>query len=83
MHIHGNSFNLQAASLSAGQELKAAQARRAADVRKKLLKSTAGLEGVTDPEESLLMNQWLNARPGNLEQDDEYHSSLGRESTFR
>lgn len=53
MHIHGNAFNYLAAAPSAAQELKAAEARRAAEVRKKLLKGAAGLSSGTDEEETL------------------------------
>jgi hypothetical protein len=88
MHIHGNSFNVQAAGLSAAQELRAAETRRAADVRKKLLKSVAGLDSAADPEETLLMGRWLDAHPGqthgSVENEDEYHSSSSsKESDFR
>jgi hypothetical protein len=65
MHIHTNSFNMQAAGLSAAQELRAAEARRAADVRRKLLKSAAALEGGTEPEETVLISQWVDSAHGN------------------
>jgi hypothetical protein len=87
MHIHGNSFNMQAASLSAAQQLKAAETRRAADIRKKLLKSAAGLESVTDPEETLLIGEWLQDGQSHARDfadgEDEYHPSiLDKDSDF-
>ncbi len=87
MHIHGNSLNLQAVGLSAAQQLRAAETRRAADVRKKLLKSAAGLVSATGPEEALLIGQWLmpaSAKPrARLRTKDEYHpSSSSKESDF-
>ena len=43
MHIHGNSMNINAASLySSAQNEKTAAAQRAAEVRKKLLKERFG-----------------------------------------
>ena len=87
MHIHGNSFNMQAAGLSAAQQLRAAESRRAADVRKKLL-SAAGLEGGTDPEETVLIGQWLHHGQSQARDfaygEDEYHTGpLDRDSDFR
>jgi len=50
MHIHGNSMSINAASFySAAQNEKAAAAQRAADVRKKLLKGAAEIEGAATP----------------------------------
>jgi hypothetical protein len=83
MHIHASSININAANLdSAGNTEKAAAAQRAADVRKKLLKSAQGVEGAATPEEALMIDQWLNARPGQAQSEDEYTAGSGRVSDF-
>jgi hypothetical protein len=40
---------------------KAIAAQRAADVRKKLVRSAAGIEGASGPEGDLMIRQWMNA----------------------
>ena len=63
MHIHGNSMSVNVASLySAAQGERAAASQRAAEVRKKLLKSASGIEGDSSPEETLLIGHWLDSR---------------------
>jgi len=61
MHIHGNSMNLQAANFyPAGLQSRAAAAERAAEVRKRLLKSAANTEDSADPDATLLVGHWLD-----------------------
>lgn len=83
MHIHGNSMSLNAIdAYSAAQGAKAAAAERAAEVRKKLLKSAFRIEGASE-EETLMIGRWLDARPtlvGNGEQD--HVSATGRDCDF-
>src|ERR1019366_1440714 len=59
MHIHGNSMNINAANLySAAQAERAAAAKRSKQVRKKLLKTAAGIDASASSEETLLIGQW-------------------------
>jgi hypothetical protein len=76
MHIHGNSMSVNAANLySAAHGERAAAAQRAVEVRKKLLKSAAGIEAGATPEETLLIGQWLDGRHSQVQSEDQYHDS--------
>lgn len=75
MHIHGNPMAAGAANLySAAQAERAAAAQRAAEVRKKLLKSSSEIDGSSTPEESFLIGQWLDPHRSQVQTDDEYHA---------
>jgi hypothetical protein len=82
MHIHGAMMNVQGANFyAAGLQDRAAAAARAAEVRKRLLKSAQGLEGETTPEETMI-GHWLDAQSGHT-QDDEYCGEpSGRDPDF-
>jgi hypothetical protein len=84
MHIHGNSMSINAASFyGAAQNEKAASARRAADVRKKLLRGASEIEGAATPEETLLIGQWMDSRHSQVQSQDEYHTAAeGKDSDF-
>jgi hypothetical protein len=84
MHIHGNLMNIQEAELyAAAQSERAAAARRAAEVRKRLLKSAQNVEGDATPEETLLIGQWLDSRNSQVQSPDQYHaSSSGKDPDF-
>lgn len=72
MHIHGNSMSIDAADFySAGEYEKAAAAKRAANVRKKLLKGAAEIEGASTPEEALLIGRWMDSRHSQVQSEDE------------
>jgi hypothetical protein len=76
MHIHATQMNMNSASLySAAAAEKAAAAQRAADVRKKLMKSASDIEGVSSPDEAFLIRQWVDSRHSQVESADEYHAS--------
>ena len=76
MHIHGNSMNVNAANLySAGDAEKSAAAQRAADVRKRLLKAGASIDGTELAEAATLIGHWLGENPSQPEGDAEYHAS--------
>jgi DNA phosphorothioation-dependent restriction protein DptG len=84
MHIHGSQMNPYSASLysSAGAE-KAAEAQRAADVRKKLMKSASDIEGVPSPDETFLVGQWMDSRHSQVLSGDEYHAAAtGKDPDF-
>jgi hypothetical protein len=68
---------------SAAQNEKTAAAQRAADVRKKLLKGAAEIEGASTPEESLLIGQWMDSRHSQVQSEDQYHTSAsGKDPDF-
>jgi hypothetical protein len=65
MHIHGNSMNLNEASLySASAVEKAASAQRAAETRKKLLMKAQEIDGSPTPDETVMISHWLNPQQG-------------------
>ena len=77
MHIHASQMDPNAASLySAASAEKAAATQRAADVRRKLMKSASDIEGVAGPEEAFMIGQWMDARHSQVLTGDEYHASV-------
>jgi hypothetical protein len=83
MHIHGNSMSVQSASFSAAQGERAAAAQRAAEVRKRLLKSAQSVEPGTDPDATLLVGQWLDSRHSQVLPEDEYRAAAaGKDPNF-
>ena len=84
MHIHGNSMSVNATDFySAAQGEKTAAARRAAQIRKKLLKGASEIEGAATPEESLLIGQWMDSRHSQVLGEDEYHTvASGKDPDF-
>ncbi len=83
MHIHGNLLNTQSASLtSISASERAAAAQRAAEVRKRLLK-TAQAAGAATPEETLLIGHWLDSRHSQvLSNDDNHAAAEGKDPDF-
>ncbi len=62
MHIHGAMLNVQGANFaSIGSGERSAAAQRAAEVRRRLLKSAQTADGDASPEESLMIAQWLGS----------------------
>ena len=86
MHIHANSMSVNSASFySVGNGEKSAAAERAADVRKRLLKGAAAVDGTASPEETLLIGHWIDGQQldGQPAQgDSEPHSWTGRDPDF-
>ena len=78
MHIHDRSMTIQAMGFySAAQQERTAAARRAAEVRKKLLRASRSIEEDQRnlfPDENLLIGHWLNAHQDPMA-DDEYTPS--------
>jgi hypothetical protein len=60
---------------SATQEEKAAAKQRAAEVRKRLTKGTSEIEGASSPDDNFMIGQWMDARHGRIQSEDQYHSS--------
>ena len=83
MHINGNSMAVNQADMySAAQGERATAAERAAEVRKKLLKSAGQIEGST-PEETLMISQWLDSRHSQTQSAAEYRvAASGRDPDF-
>jgi hypothetical protein len=68
---------------TASQNEKADAARRAADVRRKLLKGAAQIEGSATPEETLLISQWIDSRHSQVQSEKQYHTACsGRDPDF-
>lgn len=65
MHIHANPMAIQAANFHSTQLEQEIEARRDADLRRRLRRVSEALASGTDqsPEESLLISQWTNAGP--------------------
>ena len=72
MHIHGNMPNINAAEFSSVSNSEIA-ARRAAEVRKRLLKSAQSIAAGADTEESAFNGQWMDALHSQVLSEDEYH----------
>ena len=77
MHIHPAAVGLDAINSYALANERAANAQRAAEVRKKLLKAgqSEDLEVNTDPDATLLIGQWLDSRHSQVLPGDEYHAA--------
>ncbi len=84
MHIHGAAMNNYAIGFnSAEQTDKAAAAQRAAETRRKLLKSAQSIDGSPDSAEGLLIGQWLDSRHSQVQSEDQYHTSVsGKDPDF-
>lgn len=83
MHIHGNQMILNAVNPYSAAAEKAAAAQRAADVRKKLVKSAVDIEGAANPDEAFMLGHWMNSTQGRPQDDVEYHTTLaGKDSDF-
>jgi hypothetical protein len=77
-------MSIQAANFySTGQGARAAAAQRAAEVRKKLLKSAQSVEGEATPEETQLIGQWLDSRHSQVLSGDQYRvAASGKDPDF-
>lgn len=83
MHIHGNQLNVNAVNPFSAAAERAAAAQRAADIRKKLVKSASEIEGAATPEESLLIGQWMDSRHSQVQSEEQYHASAsGKDPEF-
>jgi hypothetical protein len=83
MHIHLSGMNQNTSYLnSVAAAEKSAQAKRAADVRKKLAGSAQETNGVAGPEEGLLIGRWMDSRPGPAIGEDQYSNPGGRDPDF-
>ncbi|MGA2168379.1 MAG: hypothetical protein ABSG62_09210 [Terracidiphilus sp.] len=83
MRIHGNQMNLNAVNPYSAAAEKAVAAQRAADVRKKLMKSAADIQGTASPEGAFMLGQWMDSRHSQVESEDQYHAcASGKDPDF-
>jgi hypothetical protein len=83
MHIHGSQMNPNAVNPFSAAAEKAVAAQRAADVRKKLMKSATDIEGVSSPEEAFMVGQSMDSRHSQVQSQDQYHASaVGKDQDF-
>ena len=75
MHIHPAAIGLHPINTYAAGNDGSAAAQRAAEVRKRLLKSGQSIESEPDPDAALLVGQWLDSRHSQVLPGDEYHSA--------
>ena len=83
MHIHANPMNFNAVNPNSAAADKAAAAQRAADVRKKMMKSPGDMEGISSPDKAYVVEYWMDPRQSSPQGDVEYHTSAaGKDSDF-
>jgi hypothetical protein len=84
MHIHGNGMHLNSASLhSATGAARAAAAQRAAETRKKLSASAAGIAPEAGPDATLMIGHWLDASHGQPQVPYQYDATpSGKDPDF-
>jgi len=81
MHIHPAAIGQHPINISARGNERAAAAQRAAEVRKRLLKSFANIDvdpdsdPDSDPDATLLVGQWLDSRHCQVLPGDEYRTA--------
>jgi len=77
MHIHPAAIGQHPINISAAGNERAAAAQRAAEVRKRLLKSAAEIDADSnsDPDATLLVGQWLDSRHSQVLPGDEYRDA--------
>ena len=62
MHIHASQINMNPVNPYSAAAEKAIAAQRAANIRKKLMKSASDIEGVSSPDEAYMIGQWMDSR---------------------
>ena len=75
MHVHPAAVGLHAINTYALANERAASAQRAAETRKRLLKSAQSIAAGSDPDATLLIGQWLDSRHSQVLPGDEYHAA--------
>jgi hypothetical protein len=76
MHIHPAAVSLQSINADASAtDRAAAAAQRAAETRKRLLKSAQSIEAESDPDATLMIGQWLDSSHSQVVPDDEYQAA--------
>ena len=83
MHVHPAAVSLHSINTYALDNERAVAAQRAAEVRKRLLKSAQSIDAAaaTDPDATLLIGQWLDSRHSQVLPGEEYYSAAeGKDS---
>jgi hypothetical protein len=62
MHIHASQINMNPVNPYSAAAEKAIAAQRAANIRKKLMKSTANLKGASSADEAFMIGRWMDSR---------------------
>lgn len=75
MHIHPTAIGMHPINASAAGNERAADAERAAQVRKRLLKAAQSAASDAMPEENLLVGQWLDSRHSQVLPSGEYRAA--------
>ena len=83
MHIHGSFMDMNASGLcSTAAAEKAAATKRAADVRRKLMKSATDIEGISTPDEAYMVSKWmepLHNQPQKQTQGEDHSASVSKD----
>jgi hypothetical protein len=83
MRIHGNQLNLNSINPYSAAAEKAADAQKAANVRKKLMRSASEDKSVQGPEEALMVSSWNNSASKPVKSEVEFHTAgMGKDSNF-
>ena len=83
MRIHGNQLNLNGINPYSAAAEKAAAAQKAANVRKKLMRSASEDKSVQSPEEALMVSSWNSSAPKPVKSEVEFHTDdMGKDSSF-
>ena len=83
MRIHANQMNLNAVNPYSAAAENALAAQRAANVRKKLKKSAANIDGIAGPEEAFMVGQWMDSRRRQVRSDKEHRiAAVGKDLDF-
>ncbi len=77
MHVHPAAIGQHPLSAYAAGNQRATAAERAAEARKRLLKTAQSIdeEAASDPDAVLLIDQWLDSRHSEVLPADEYHTA--------
>jgi hypothetical protein len=75
MHIHSNQLILNTVNPYSAAAEKALAAERGGKVRKKLLKSSADVEAISNPEEGSKLDLWMNSGHGATQGDLGYDTA--------
>jgi hypothetical protein len=83
MHVHRAQMNTNPVNPYSAAAEKAMAAQRAADIRKKLVKSAAVIVGASGSEGDLMISQWMNADQNRAQSEGQSQVAVsGRDPDF-
>jgi hypothetical protein len=83
MHVHSAQMNMNPVNPYSAAAEKALAAQRATDVRKKLAKSAAAVEGASGSEGDLMISKWMNADQNQAQAEGHSQAAVsGRDQDF-